>query len=103
MARHFQIIVETITPSTIELSPRPIRLRPLRGQGFSSDTRVAFSTKIRYEHPVGTLFKVWVTMVNDPRKRYPRAVRDTELELVTSDEAKAFISDFDQSVIDENE
>lgn len=64
MAIHTQIIVETFS-AVNEPSVRPIRVRPLEGQGFPTSWRVKFSVAERFNCPVGTMFKVWVT-VSDP-------------------------------------
>lgn len=91
MTPPFQIVVKSIVPSTREKSQNEVRLRPIVGQGFDSDTRVAFPTEVRYDFKVGTLFKVWVVIVEHPTQPYPRAVRHDEIEIVSKDEAKAFI------------
>ena len=91
MSSTFQIIVKSFRPSTREGSKNDVRLRPIMSQGFDSDMRVAFSVDVRYECKVGTLFKVWVTIVDHPTQPYLRTVRQHELEIVSKTEALAFI------------
>lgn len=68
----------------------PIRVRPLAGQGFPTYLNVHFSKKLRSDLPLGTLFKVQVTLVTPQwRQRYLTACG--EPTVVTRDEAAAFI------------
>jgi hypothetical protein len=54
-----QIIVQTFYAPG-EKSRSPIRVRPLPGQGFSSDMRVECSREMRTAYPVGQLFCIYV-------------------------------------------
>ena len=91
MSSPFQIIVRSFRPSTREGSKNDIRLRPIVSQGFDSDIRVAFPVDVRYDQKVGTLFKVWVTVVDHPTQPYLRAVRHDEMQIVSKTEALSFI------------
>ena len=91
MSAEFQIIVKSIVPSTREKSKNEVRLQPIIHQGFDSDTRVAFPVDFRYSFTVGTLFKIWVKIVQHPTRPYPRAVRSDQIEVISKEDAKAFI------------
>jgi hypothetical protein len=58
-----QIIVETFyAPGEKTISP--IRVRPLPGQGFSTDIRVECSREMRTAFPVGQLFCIYVKLTS---------------------------------------
>lgn len=85
-----QIIAETFATTTCEGSNNSVRLRPVEGQGFARDVRIKFSNQLRYDVPVGTLFKIWVTEVNHPTKPY--LASSGEPVLVSQEDAFLFIS-----------
>lgn len=47
-----------------EPSSASIRARPLPGQGFDRDMRVECSSKMRNNHPVGTIFIVQAQVID---------------------------------------
>lgn len=57
------VIVETFNAGG-EKSRSPIRVRPLSGQGFSSDMRVECSREMRTAFPVGQLFLIFVKLTS---------------------------------------
>lgn len=54
----YYIAVETFYPCCYEPTSSNIRVRPLEGQGVSTDLRVEFSKKRRDLFPVGTVFVI---------------------------------------------
>lgn len=59
---HKIIKVETFIPESHEFTDATIRVRPLDGEGVSTDLRVECPRKIREEYPVGTVFRMKVKM-----------------------------------------
>jgi hypothetical protein len=57
------IIVETFRADG-EKSGSPIRVRPVKGQGFSVDMRVECSREMRTAFPVGQLFRIYVKVTS---------------------------------------
>ncbi len=57
MSEYSEYIVKTYTASGAG-SSKPIRARPLAGQGISTETHVECSSQMRNNHPVGTLFVI---------------------------------------------
>lgn len=55
--------VETFRPG-YEQSSASIRVRPLPGQGLSTETRVECSRQMRHNHPIGTIFKIQAKLTN---------------------------------------
>ena len=47
-----------------EPSSASIRARPLPGQGFDQDMRVECSSKMRNNHPVGTIFIIQAQVID---------------------------------------
>lgn len=58
-----EIIVETFY-ALGEKTISPIRVRPMLGQGFSSEMRVEFSKKMRTAFPVGQMFVLNVKVIS---------------------------------------
>ncbi len=86
-----QIIVETFRAYG-EASKNAVRVRPLVGQGLSTDLRVSFSVQLRNFHPVGTLFKVWVVEVIREGTLFLRSHVNWPYEVITLNEADTFIA-----------
>lgn len=61
-----EIIVETYR-NPGEPSSRPVRVRPLPGQAFSEHYRVWCSLEMRRSRPVGSMFRVPVSVVHQPQ------------------------------------
>lgn len=57
MGYYRRVAIETY-PNYGEPSPSSIRARPLPGQGFSTEMKVECSKRMRFAHPVGTVFIV---------------------------------------------
>jgi hypothetical protein len=86
-----EIIVETFVAHG-EASGTLIRARPLSGQGLETHLRVECSKSMRMNHPVGTLFKVWVqwkSKLGGPRFLY--ASYHAPYEVVDQVEASHFV------------
>jgi len=86
-----QIIVQTFYAPG-EKSRSPIRVRPLPGQGFSTDIRVECSREMRTAFPVGQFFCIYVKLtsrLNSPDFLYS-SYRDP-WNPVTKPEAEDFI------------
>lgn len=64
------IKVETFIPENHEPTDADIRVRPLEGQGLSTDLRVECPRSIRSKYPVGTKFKMKARLI----ERYPDAL-----------------------------
>lgn len=85
-----EIIVETFRNNG-EPTSRAVRVRPIKGQ-FDRDYRVWCSVKQREFRPVGSLFRVPVTLVNQPDgDSYLRVELKSTFVPVTSQEAFEFI------------
>lgn len=57
IARYYYVAVETFIPSTPEPTWASIRVRPLKGQGVSTDLRVECDRSLmRHGFPLGTVF-----------------------------------------------
>lgn len=56
------IKAETFIPESHESTDAKIRVRPLEGQGLSTDLRITCPRKVRDEFPVGTKFEMRVKM-----------------------------------------
>ena len=69
-----------------------IRVRPLPGQGLDPKMKVECSRAMRYEHPVGTKFKL-TAKVTDKEGGAPFLYSryDWPYEVVSDDEARKFI------------
>ena len=52
------IVVETFIPKNHEHTDANIRVRPVEGQGYSTDLRVECSRSVRKNHPVGTKLRI---------------------------------------------
>ena len=86
-----EIIVETYR-NPGEPSSRPIRVRPLPGQAFSEHYRVWCSVEMRRSKPVGSLYRVRVSLVHQPHgDSYLRVGLYDEWIPVTFEQAKRFI------------
>lgn len=85
-----QIIVETfLNPG--EPSSSKVRVRPIDGQ-FKETYRVWCSQAMRRSKPVGALFRVWVTRVDQPDgESYLRIGLYAPWESISRDEAEKFI------------
>ncbi len=85
-----QIIVETYR-NPGEPSSSKVRVRPLSGQ-FMGSYRVWCSQAMRRTQPVGALFRVSVTQVDQPDgESYLRIGLHDPWEAVSRDEAEKFI------------
>jgi len=85
------IIVQTFYAPG-EKSISPIRVKPLPGQGFTTEMRVECSKSMRTAFPVGQLFCIYVKVIsrlNSPDFLYS-SYRDS-WNPVTPSEAKEFI------------
>lgn len=87
------VIVETFYAEN-EKSGSPIRVRPLAGQGFSTEMRVECSKAMRTAYPVGQKFSLYakVTSRLDGPDFLYSSYRD-EWSPVTDEEAKKFIKE----------
>src|SRR5437763_1880408 len=85
------IIVETYRANG-EPSNNSIRVRALLGQGFPTSLKVTCSESIRYSHPVGTLFKLWVAPITRLGTPYIYSNYRYPWQIVTVEEAESFIS-----------
>jgi len=56
------IIAETFIPESHESTDAKIRVRPIKGQGISTDLRIECPRKVREEFPLGTKFEMNVKM-----------------------------------------
>jgi len=86
-----QIIVETFYAPG-EKSRSPIRVRPLAGQGFTTDMRVECSKEMRTAFPVGQLFCIYAKLISrlDSPDFLYSSYRDN-WNPVSEDEAQVFI------------
>lgn len=87
------VIVETFYAGN-EKSGSPIRVRPVAGQGLSTNMRVECSKTMRNAYPVGQKFSLYARITNrlgGPDFLYS-SYRD-EWNPVTDDEAKKFIQE----------
>lgn len=57
MSEYKHYAVETFKPGH-EQSSASVRVRPLPGQDLSTDMRVECSRQMRYDHPIGAIFKI---------------------------------------------
>ncbi len=57
MTQYRQVAIQTYRSSG-ETSSKAIRARPIEGQGLSASMHVECSSKMRTQHPVGTVFVV---------------------------------------------
>ena len=88
-----EIIVETYR-NPGEPSCRPVRVRPLHGQAFSEHYRVWCSVEMRRSKPIGSLYRVSVSVVHQPQgDSYLRIGLYDAWTPVTVDEATAFITE----------
>jgi len=86
-----EIIVE-IYRNPGEPSSRPVRVRPLPCQPYSENCHVWCSSGQRRANPQGSLFRVHVSLVHQPKKgSYLRIGINSPWTPVTSEEAKRFI------------
>ena len=87
------LIVETFLAGNEKSGP-PIRVRPLAGQGFSTEMRVECSKTMRTAYPVGQKFSLYakVTSRLDGPDFLYSSYRD-EWNPVTDQEAKKFIQE----------
>jgi len=86
-----EIVIETFR-NLGEPSSRPIRVRPIPGQ-FEESYRVWCSVAMRRAKPIGSLFRVEVTLVQQPQgEAYMRIGLHAPWVPITADEAKQFIS-----------
>lgn len=87
-----EIVVETFR-NPGEPSSRPIRVRPVTGQ-FKENYRVWCSVAMRKAKPIGSLFRVQVSLVHQPQgETYLRIGLHAPWIPVAADEAKRFISE----------
>lgn len=85
-----QIIIETFR-NPGEPSSSKVRVRPFDGQ-FKESYRVWCSQSMRRAWPVGKLFRVWVTRVDQPDgESYLRIGLNHSWEPVSLSEAEKFI------------
>ena len=86
-----QIIVETFYAPG-EKSRSPIRVRPLAGQGFTTDMRVECSKEMRTAFPVGQPFCIYAKLISrlDSPDFLYSSYRDN-WNPVSEDEAQVFI------------
>ena len=91
-AVEFEIILETFEPKVNEGSKNKIRVRPLKGQGYPTGTRVSCSTNVRTSYPKGTLFKVFAYYADTggSRKRYLVAKLEPN-KIISMEDADSFI------------
>jgi hypothetical protein len=59
---HRIIKAETFVPTTHEPTNAKVRVRPVEGQGLSTDLRIECPRHVRKEYPVGTSFEMQVKM-----------------------------------------
>ncbi len=90
MEQALEIIVETFRARG-ENSASPVRVRPLAGQGFSTELRVECSKSMRAQYPVGTLFRLDVRLIHRLATPLLYAHHAAPFERVGSDEAYRFI------------
>lgn len=84
------IIVETFR-NPGEPTSRAVRVRPVKGQ-FAVDYRVWCSVKQRESKPIGSLFRVPVTMVHQPDgDSYLRVELNRPFIPLTTEEARQFL------------
>ena len=90
MSEYRDIVIETILNKG-EASSKPIRARPVEGQGFSTDLRVECSKGMREHHPIGTKFLVQCKITD--REGAPFLYRHYrwDYKVLTDEEARAFI------------
>lgn len=87
-----EIIVETFR-NPGEPSSRPVRVRPIPGQ-FKDNYRVWCSVAMREAKPIGSLFRVQVSLVNQPQgEGYLRIGLHAPWIPVTESVAKQFVID----------
>lgn len=84
------IIIETFRQYG-EPSSSKVRARPLAGQGLPTDLRVECSKKMRLDHPVGSLFKVWASVTDREGTTFVYTNHRDGYERVTPAAAAAFI------------
>lgn len=64
MSDYKKIYVETFRPRSHEPTDANIRVRPLPGQGYTTDMRVECSRKMRDDYPIGTVFEISCKLTN---------------------------------------
>lgn len=77
-----------------EGSRSEIRVRPLPGQGISTDTRVECSKQVRRQHPVGQMFLIPVNWKHAEGKEsclYVSYREPDQMVPITHDQAMEFI------------
>lgn len=84
------IIIETFKQYG-EPSSSKVRARPLAGQGISTALRVECSKRMRLDHPIGSLFKVWATVTDREGATFVYTNYRDRYERVTPAQAQAFI------------
>jgi hypothetical protein len=86
-----EIVVETYR-NPGEPSTRPIRVRPVAGQGLFERHRVWCSVSMRRSKPVGSLFLVNVSLVHQPQgASYLRVNLNDRWKPLTREEANRLI------------
>jgi len=85
-----EIIIETFRAYG-ESSASSIRARALPGQGVSTELRVECARRIRRDHPIGSLFKVWATLTNREGTDFLYTDYRGAYEKATPQQAKDFI------------
>lgn len=87
-----EIIVETFR-NPGEPSSRPIRVRPIPGQ-FKDNYRVWCSVAMREAKPIGSFFRVQVSLVHQPQgETYLRVGLHDPWIPITENAAKQFVID----------
>lgn len=89
-AEMIEIILETFEPTVNEGSKSEIRVRPLKGQVYSTLLRVRCSIAERSSHPVGTLFKVFACFAETDRAPFLVAKLESN-KIISEEDASSFI------------
>jgi hypothetical protein len=90
MEQSLEIIVETFRAQG-ENAASPVRVRPLAGQGLSTDLRVECSKSMRAQYPIRTLFRLDVKLIHRLGTPLLYAHHAAPFERVGLDEAYRFI------------
>ena len=84
------IVIQTYEASGSS-SNRPVRARPVAGQGLSVELNVECSTKMREAHPVGTFMIVRAKITDVEGTPFVYTHYNWPYKVVTEAEAKGFI------------
>ena len=75
-----------------EQSSASVRVRPLPGQGLSTDMRVECSRQMRKNHPIGTIFKIQAKLTTrEGGTPFLFSSHTWPYTLLTSEQAEDFI------------